>query len=186
MTVLVPVSPNLYFPQYDFSPIIMADIEAELMKAESLLAQFEYEKAKKKYSDIIKSNPKSAAAHFGLAESLLGIPKAKIEDIMAAYQKAVELEPDNVYFLTTLGSFCSDIGRFNEAEQYYNKATEIDEENASVYFSEFAIAYFTKAPVIMEKFLDENTKKMIKKKSLIYMLKALDMSEEEAKALLAQ
>ncbi|MCK5397639.1 MAG: hypothetical protein KAJ33_05260, partial [Thermoplasmata archaeon] len=93
-------------------------------------------------------------------------------------------EPDNVYYLTTLGSFCSDIGRFNEAEQYYTKATEIDEENASVYFSEFAISYFTKAPIIMEKFLDDNTRKMIKKKSLIYMLKALDMDEEEAKELL--
>ena len=162
----------------------MADIEQELVKAETLLAQFEYDKAKKKFNDIIKTDPKSAAAHFGLAESMLGIPKAKVEDIMEAYKKAVELEPDNVFYITTLGSFCSDVGRFNEAEEYYNKATEIDEENASVYFSEFAIAYFTKAPIIMEKFLDEGTKKMIKKKSLVYMLKALDMDEKEAKELL--
>jgi len=162
----------------------MADIEQDLMKAETLLAQFEYEKAKKKFNDIIKTDPKCAAAHFGLAESMLGIPKAKVEDIMETYKKAVELEPDNVFYITTLGSFCSDVGRFNEAEEYYNKATEIDEENASVYFSEFAIAYFTKAPIIMEKFLDEGTRKMIKKKSLIYMLKALDMDENEAKELL--
>jgi len=164
----------------------MADIEKDLMKAETLLAQFEYDKAKKKFNDVIKADSKCASAYFGKAESMLGIPKAKVEDIMEAYQKALELEPDNVFYITTLGSFCSDIGRFNEAEQYYNKATEIDEENASLYFSEFAIAYFTKAPIIMEKFLDENTKKMIKKKSLVYMLKALDMSEEEAKELLSQ
>ena len=113
------------------------------------------------------------------------MPKVKVDDIMEMYQKAVELDPDNVYFITILGSFCSDIGRFNEAEQYYTKATELDEENASLYFSEFAIAYFTKAPIIMEKFLDDNTRKMIKKKSLIYMLKALDMDEAEAKELLS-
>jgi len=162
----------------------MADIEKDMMKAESLLAQFEYDKARKKFNDVIKADPKNAGAYFGKAEAMLALPKAKIEDIMEAYQKAVELDPENVYFITSLGSFCSDIGRFNEAEQYYTKATEIDEENASLYFSEFAIAYFTKAPIIMEKFLDDNTKKMIKKKSLVYMLKALDMDEEEARSLL--
>ena len=163
----------------------MADIEKDMMKAESLLAQFEYEKARKKFNDVIKADPKNALAHFGKAEATLGIPKAKVDDIMALYQKAFELEPGNVYYLTTLGSFCSDIGRFNEAEQYYTKATEIDEENASLYFSEFAVSYFIKAPIIMEKFLDDNTRKMIKKKSLVYMLKALNMSEEEARDLLS-
>ena len=162
----------------------MADIEKDMMKAETLLAQFEYEKARKKFNDVIKADPKNAMAYFGKAEATLGMPKAKIENIMELYQKAFELEPDNVYYLTTLGSFCSDIGRFNEAEQYYTKATEIDEENASVYFSEFAISYFIKAPIIMEKFLDDNTRKMIKKKSLVFMLQALDMTEEEAKELL--
>ena len=162
----------------------MADIDKELMKAEQLLAQFEYDKARKKFNDVLKEDPGNPAAHFGKAEAMLGNPKAKVEDIMESYQKAFELDPENVYYLTTLGSFCSDIGRFNEAEEYYNKATELDEENASLYFSEFAIAYFTKAPIIMEKFLDDNTRKMIKKKSLVYMLKALDMDESEAKELL--
>jgi tetratricopeptide (TPR) repeat protein len=162
----------------------MSNIEEELGKAEMLLAQEEFDKARKKYGDIIKANPGSAAAYFGKAEASMGVQKVPVEEIMELYKKAWELEPGNVYYLTILGSFCADIGRFNEAEQYYNKATEIDEENASTYFSEFAIAYFMKAPIIMEKFLDDNTKKMIKKKSLVYMLKALDMSPEEARKLL--
>ena len=162
----------------------MADIEKDLIKAETFLAQFEYEKARKKFNDVIKEDPKNAYAYFGKAESMVALPKAKIEDILEAYQKAFELDPENIYYLTTLGSFCSDIGRFNEAEQYYTKATEIDKENTSLYFSEFAISYFLKAPIIMEKFLDDNTRKMIKKKSLIYMLRALDMDEAEAKELL--
>jgi len=162
----------------------MTDIEEELGRAEMLLAQEDFEKARKKFSDIVKSNPGVARAYFGKAEASMGLQKVTAEEITELYKKAWELEPDNVFYLTTLGSFCADIGRFNEAEQYYNKATEIDEENASLYFSEFAIAYFTKAPIIMEKFLDENTRKMIKKKSLGYLLKALDMSPEEAKKLL--
>jgi len=167
-----------------FSPGNMTDTEQELGKAEMLLAQEEFDKARKKFNDIIKSDPSSARAHFGKAEASMGLQKVSAEEIMELYKKAWELEPDNVFYLTTLGSFCADIGRFNEAEQYYNKATEIDEENASLYFSEFAIAYFTKAPIIMEKFLDDNTTKMIRKKSLTYLLKALDMGPEEAKKLL--
>ncbi len=163
----------------------MADIENDLMKAESLLAQYEYDKARKKFNEVIKGDPKNPIGYFGKAEASLGMPKVKVDKIMELYQKAVELDPDNVYYLTTLGSFCSDIGRFNEAEQYYTKATEIDEENASLYYSEFAISYFLKAPIIMEKFLDDNTRKMIKKKSLVYMLKALNMDEKEAKELLS-
>jgi tetratricopeptide (TPR) repeat protein len=162
----------------------MSDIETELIKGEELLAQFEYEKARKKFNDIIKTNPKNARAYFGKAEASLGVEKVTVEEITELYKKSIELEPDNVFYLTSLGSFCTDIGRFNDAEQYYNKATEIDEENASLYFSEFAIAYFLKAPIAMEKFLDDNTRKMIKKKSLTYMLKALDMTPEEAKSLL--
>jgi tetratricopeptide (TPR) repeat protein len=155
-----------------------------IMKGEQLLAQFEYEKARKKFSEAIKQDPKNARAHFGKAEASLGIPKLSVEKILELYKKAVELEPDNVFYLTSLGSFCTDVGRFNEAEEFYNKATEIDEDNASLYFSEFAIGYYTKAPIIMEKFLDENTKGMIKKKALTYLLKALDMNEDEAKKLL--
>jgi tetratricopeptide (TPR) repeat protein len=162
----------------------MSDPGKEQVKGEQFLAMFEYDKARKIFNNLIKQEPKNAQAHFFKAEASLGLPKVKVEDILELYQKAVELEPDNVYYITTLGSFCIDIGRLNEAEEHYNKATEIDEENASLYFSEFAIGYFTKAPIIMEKFLDDNTRAMIKKKSLTYMLKAMDMDEEEAKKLL--
>jgi tetratricopeptide (TPR) repeat protein len=162
----------------------MSGTDDTVFKGEQLLAEFEYDKARKKFNEAIKADPKNARAHFGKAEASLGIPKLSVEEILELYKKAVELEPDNVFYLTTLGSFCTDIGRFNEAEEFYNKATEIDEENASLYFSEFAIGYYTKAPIIMEKFLDDSTRLMIKKKSLEYLLKALDMSEDEAKKLL--
>ena len=77
-----------------------------------------------------------------------------------------------------------DLGRFNEAEQAYTKAAELDKDNASFYYSEFAIHYRNKAPVIMEQFLDDKTRDMIAQKSLNYMLKALNMEREEAKRLL--
>ncbi len=163
----------------------MATIEDELVKADILLAEFEHEKARKKFNDIIKKDPKNARAYFGKAEASLGVHKVKPEEIQELYLKAAELDPEEVYYVTSLASFCNDMGRFNEAEEYYNKATEIDEENAGLYFSEFAMGYFTRAPIAMEKFLDETTTRMIKKKSLTYMLKALNMDEKEAMELLS-
>lgn len=162
----------------------MASLDDKLAKAEILLAEFEHDKARKKYNDIIKEHPDCAAAYFGKAEASLGVHKVKAEEVMELYQKAIDLEPDNVYYITSLGSFCLDIGRFNEAEELYNRATELDEENAGLYFSEFGMGYAMKAPIVMEKFLDDNTRLMIKKKALTYMLKALDMSEDEAKKIL--
>ena len=163
----------------------MASLEDDLAKAEMLLAEFEHDKARKKFNDIIKNHPDCAQAYFGKAEASLGVHKVKADDIQELYKKAIELDPENVYFITSLGSFCSDIGRFNEAEELYNRATELDEENAGLYFSEFALGYAVKAPIVMEKFLDDNTQKMIKKKALTYMLKALDLTEDDAKNLLS-
>ena len=164
----------------------MASLEDDLAKADILLAEFEYGKARKKFNDIIKANSKCAQAYFGKAEASLGEHKVKAEEIQELYQKAIDLEPDNVYFITSLGAFWIEIGRFNDAEELYTKATELDEENAGMYFSEFAMGYAMKAPIVMEKFLDDNTRMMIKKKSFTFMLKALDLSEEEAKNILTQ
>lgn len=106
------------------------------------------------------------------------------EEILSYYRKAIELEPENPQFHEALASFCMDLGRFNEAEQAYTRAAELDKDNASFYYSEFAIHYRNKAPVIMEQFLDDKTRDMIAQKALSYMLKALNMEREEAKRLL--
>ncbi len=164
----------------------MADIETELIKGEQLLAEFEYDKARKKFNDVIKLDPKNARAHFGKAEASLGLQKVTAEEIMELYKKATELEPDNVFYITSLGSFCLQIGKFQDAEACYNKATELDEENFPDYFAEFAIGYFRNAQIVYENHIDRdpNTMNMIRKKTLEYLLKAIDLAPDKAKELL--
>jgi hypothetical protein len=77
-----------------------------------------------------------------------------------------------------------DLGRFNDAETVYNKIAEIDGDNAPYYLSDFAIRYYTLAPVVMESFMDEKGKEIIAKKSLDYLLKALKIEKDYAKRLL--
>ena len=162
----------------------MASAEDEIAAGEAALSKLDYEAALKHFDKATKLDPKNPIAYFGKAESALGLPTEDAEHILGWYRKAIELEPDNAQFQEAIASLCMDLGRFNEAEQAYTKAAELDNDNASFYYSEFAIHYRTKAPVVMEQFLDEKTKDMIAQKSLTYVLKALNMGRDEAKRLL--
>jgi tetratricopeptide (TPR) repeat protein len=161
----------------------MAGMEKDLMDAQELLAGGEFDKAVAKYNKIIKADPKCAEAHFGKAEASVGVPKLTPEDVMESYKKAVELDPKNPIYQSSYSAYLVEIGRFNEAEAAYLKAAELDPDNARYYYSEFGVEYAVRAPVVMEKFLDDNTRDMIMKKGLKYLLKAAGMSEDDAKRL---
>ncbi|MEW5748860.1 MAG: tetratricopeptide repeat protein [Candidatus Thermoplasmatota archaeon] len=162
----------------------MAGMEKDLMDAQELMAAGEFDKAVAKYNKVIKADPKCAEAHFGKAEASVGVPKLTPEEVMESYKKAVELDPKNPIYQSSYGAYLVEIGRFNEAEAAYVKAAELDPDNARYYFSEFGVEYTLRAPVVMEKFLDDNTRDMIMRKGLKYLLKAAGMSEDDAKRLM--
>jgi len=162
----------------------MADIQKDLMDAQDAMANGEFEQAVSKYNKILKADPNCADAYFGKAEASVGVPKLTPEEVMALYKKAVDLDPKNPIYHSSYAAYLLEIGRFNEAEAAYLKAAEADPENARYYFSEFGMEYILRAPVVMEKFLDDKTKDMIVKKGLKYLLKAAGVTEEEAKRLL--
>lgn len=162
----------------------MPSADEEVASGEAALGRLDYETAFKHFDKATKLDAKNPIAFFGKAEAALGIPTEEADHIVAWYRKAIELEPDNPQFHEAIASLCMDLGRFNEAEQAYTKAAELDKDNASFYYSEFAIHYRTKAPVVMEQFLDDKTRDMIAQKSMNYLLKALGMDREEAKRLL--
>ncbi|MEK6986593.1 MAG: hypothetical protein AABX97_00680 [Candidatus Thermoplasmatota archaeon] len=162
----------------------MPSAEEEIALGEQALSTLDYDTAYKHFDKAAKADPKNSVAYFGKAESALGAPKVEAEEILALYKKAIELDAENPQYHDGLASFCVDLGRFNEAEEHYNKAAALDEENAPFYWSEFAIQYARKAPVVMGQFLDDKTRDMIKAKSLTYALKALGVEKEDAKRLL--
>ncbi|MBI4416262.1 MAG: tetratricopeptide repeat protein [Euryarchaeota archaeon] len=162
----------------------MPSAEEEITAGEVALGRLDYEAAFKHFDKATKLDAKNPVAYFGKAESALGIATVGADDILGWYRKAIELDPNNPQFHEALASQCMDLGRFNEAEQAYTKAAELDRDNAPFYYTEFAIHYRNKAPVIMEQFLDDKTRDMIAQKALSYALKALNMDREEAKRLL--
>ncbi len=158
--------------------------EADIAAGEQALGQLDYDSAYKHFDKATKADPASALAFFGKAEAALGVPKVEPDEIMGLYKKAIELDGENPQYRDALASFCVDLGRFNEAEEQYNAAAKLDDENAPFYWSEFAVQYARKAPLIMEQFLDDKTRDMIRQKALTYALKALGVEKEDAKRLL--
>jgi tetratricopeptide (TPR) repeat protein len=162
----------------------MADIEKDMMGAQDALANGDFDGAVSKYNKVLKADPKCVEAYFGKAEASIGVPKIAPEEVIALYKKAVELDPKNPIFQSSYAAYLIEIGRFNDAEIAYLKAAELDPDNARYYYSEFGVEYILRAPIVMEKFLDDKTKDMILKKGLKYLLKAAGLTEEDAKRLL--
>jgi len=107
--------------------------EADIVAGEQALGQLDYDTAYKAFDKATKADPSNAVAFFGKAEAALGVPKVEADEVMALYKKAIELDGENPQYRDALASFCVDLGRFNEAEEQYNAAARLDEENAPFY-----------------------------------------------------
>ncbi len=152
--------------------------------------QGDFKKAHTAFKKYTEEVPDDAEGWFCRAEcgnyasGMFGA-KVKDEDIIAAYTKAMELDETNAQYFQSYGLFCISIGKYDEAETAYNEAAQIDESLSASLYSEFAIEYYDHVLGSYGEILDDpKARAKYAKKALDYMLKALDMSEEEAKSLL--
>ena len=155
-----------------------------------VMDQGDFKKAHGSFKKFTEEYPDDAEGWYCRAEcanyasGMFGA-KIKDEEIMDDYMKAMELDDTNPQYYQSYGLFCISIGKYDEAEKAYNEAAQIDESMAPSLYSEFAIEYYNNVLGTYGEILDDpKARAKYAKKALDYMLKALDMSEEEAKSLL--
>lgn len=155
------------------------------------MEQGDFKKAYSAFKKFVTENPGDAEGWYCKAECgnyAAGMFGAKIkeEEIAEAYQKAIEIDGSNPSYYQSYGQFCIQCGKYDEAEGAYNEAAQADESLAPAMYSEFAIEYYSNVTAAYGDVLDQDPKAgdKFKKKALEYMLKALDISAEDAKRLL--
>ena len=168
----------------------MADLDKKLNDGMKAMDEGDFKKAYAAFKKLASEFPNEATVWFCKAEAgnmNAGMFGAKIadEEVADAYKKAIELDSENSEYFAAYGAFCISIGKFEEAEKAYSEAAELDESNASRFLSEFAVDYYTMALAKYGEIMDDpKARAPIAKKALEYMLKALEISPEEAKTLL--
>ena len=156
----------------------MDDVEKLIKNGDRCLNDLDFKKALSSFNKVLKIEPNNSRAYFGKAEAAIGVTKLTEEEIISFYEKAIELDPKNATYNARFGGFCLDVGRFDEAEKYYCDAANLDPENARHYYSEFALDYKFNSKRLMD--FDDATNDKIKRTALKYLLKSLEMDEEEA------
>ncbi|MCK9323400.1 MAG: hypothetical protein RBR05_05105 [Candidatus Methanomethylophilaceae archaeon] len=170
--------------------MVADNLEKKLAAGMKAMDEGDFKKAYSAFKKLVEECPDNAECWYYKAECgnyASGMFGAKVapEEIMESYKKAIELDGDRVDYYQSYGSFCISVNKYDEAEKAYNEAAQIDESMESSLYSEFAIEYYNNVMAtygdIME---DPKARAPYAKKALEYMLKALEMSPEEAKSLL--
>lgn len=101
----------------------MADLRALYQEAFDAFAQQQYATAIERYRRVIEAAPGFALAYQGLAEACAR--NGDLDDAIRAIGKAIELEPDEALYHTSLSRFLQQQGRIPEAEEASAVATRL-------------------------------------------------------------
>ncbi len=164
--------------------------EKKIVNAIKAMDEGDFKKAYTAFKKLVTEFPDNADIWYYKAECgnyASGMFGAKVDsqEIIDAYKKAIELDEDRVDYYQSYGLFCISVNMYDEAEKAYCEAAEIDESMSASLYSEFAIEYYNNVMATYSEIM-ENPKARAPygKKALEYMLKALDMTPDEAKSLL--
>jgi len=164
------------------------DAAKEVAGGQRLLAEGDLKGALSRFNKALRLDPNNADAHMGKAEACAALPNVKAEEIIACYQKAIELQKDDGEKALThsqLGAFCLREGKLDIAEQSYLKAAELDSENAPYYLSDLAIELYMSVVKGMDEEGSNTVLDAARKKALAHFAKALDLEPKDAARLLS-
>lgn len=165
------------------------DLNKKLATGMKAMDEGDFKKAYSTFKKLCEENKDSAECWYykaecgNMASGMFGA-KVKDEEIIEAYNKAIELDPQCEYY-ESYGLFCISLNKYEEAERAFCEAAELDGSRAASLYSEFAVEYFNNIMATHGDILeDKKVRAPYVKKALEYMLKALEIDPEEAKSVL--
>ncbi len=177
-------------PQVNSWSMAEATPEKKIANAIKVMDEGDFRKAYTAFKKLAAEFPNNADVWYYKAEcgnyasGMFGT-KVDSQEIMDAYKRAIELDGDRVDYYQSYGLFCISVNKYDEAEKAYCEAAEIDESVSASLYSEFAIEYYNSVMATYSEIMeDPKARTPYGKKALEYMLKALDMTPDEAKSLL--
>lgn len=162
--------------------------DKKISNAMKAMDEGDFKKAYSYFKKLVIEFPDNAKCWYYKAEcgnyasGIFGV-KIDIKEIAEAYRMAIKLDSNHADYYQSYGLFCISVGWYDEAETAYCNAADMDKSMAASLYSEFAIEYYSSIMITCDDG-DSKDKALYGKKALKYMLKALEMTPEEAKSLL--
>ena len=157
----------------------MTEAEELLKKGREHLDKGELKKAFSTFDKLIKLDPENADGYFGKAEASVGLPKYSLIDIAQFYRDAIKHDPENGYYYLTYGEFCLSNGLLKQAEENYEKAVELDPDNAVFYYNDLAYGYYKNGILFLDRQLNMEYDDVVRN-AISYFLKAFNLNSKEA------
>jgi len=164
------------------------DAAKEVAGGQRLLAEGDLKGALSRFNKALRLDPNNSDAYLGKAEACAALPNIKAEEIVANYQKAIELQKEDGEKAMThsqLGAFCLREGKLDLAEQNYLKAAALDSENAPYYLSDLAIELYMSVARGLDEEGSNTELDAARKRALGHFAKALDLEPKDAAKLLS-
>lgn len=153
------------------------DVQSLIEEGMMKLEEGNFNGALRTFNKIIKEYPDNPEGYFGKAETSVGLPNMSIVDVAQLYRTALKLDPNNTYYYTCYAEFCLTNGIL-QGEQYYQKAAELDPDNASLYYNDLAISYYTNGILFFDRQVNMK-KEDILKKAISYFAKSFEIPADK-------
>ncbi len=113
-------------------------------RMENLEKLLRYDLAAKYMEKATRIFPNTADYYDDLAFYILQLTKRHKTEALRMQEKALEIEPDNDYFINNLGWVHLMMGNFREAERYFQKAMEFNPDNPGAFKNMDTLEYMAK------------------------------------------
>ncbi|MDR0970780.1 MAG: tetratricopeptide repeat protein [Bacteroidales bacterium] len=138
-----------------------------------------YNKANELFDEVIKMNPSYSAAYFEKAN--IAYIRGNVKDAITLTQKAVELEPENIWYNSQLAEIYMNIEDYEKAAQSYEKLIPLSKDPLELYKGLIQIYVRLNDEESIKKTYNIMKQKWGEQKDILFILAEINMNKSNYK-----